>query len=315
MAAKRSRRAAASERRQASATRIGAASSAAGRARRGHGNGARHRRRPRTIRRRGARPRAAAARASRVSGSPAKAPPSGRAPRRSGDRRSCKAQAIAARTVQNVAVTADENGMRVDRFLEAQFPGLEFLPYPARHPQRRGAGQRQAHRSRRTGSRPGRACAFRRCGSISRSRARRAAKPTTRPATFLKSITLYEDADVLVLNKPMGLAVQGGSGTTRHLDGMLDVLRDAHGQRPRLVHRLDKDTAGCLLVAKTRFAAAALAKTFRSRSARKIYWALVAGVPKVRAGPHLDLSRQRGARRRNRSCASPSTARRARAMP
>ena len=82
----------------------------------------------------------------------------------------------------------------------------------------------------------------------------------------------------------MGLAVQGGSGTTRHIDGMLEVLRDAHGQRPRLVHRLDKDTAGCLLVAKTRFAASALAKTFRSRSARKIYWALVAGVPKVQQG-------------------------------
>jgi 23S rRNA pseudouridine955/2504/2580 synthase len=82
----------------------------------------------------------------------------------------------------------------------------------------------------------------------------------------------------------MGLAVQGGSGTTRHIDGMLEAMRDAHGQRPRLVHRLDKDTAGCLLVAKTRFAAAALAKSFRSRSARKIYWALVAGVPKPRQG-------------------------------
>ena len=91
---------------------------------------------------------------------------------------------------------------------------------------------------------------------------------------------------MLVLNKPMGLAVQGGSGTTRHLDGMLEVLRapGPDGQRPRLVHRLDKDTAGCLLVAKTRFAAAALAKTFRSRSARKIYWALTAGVPKPRQG-------------------------------
>jgi 23S rRNA pseudouridine955/2504/2580 synthase len=103
---------------------------------------------------------------------------------------------------------------------------------------------------------------------------------------FLKSITLYEDDDALVLNKPMGLAVQGGSGTTRHIDGMLAALRGAHpdAQRPRLVHRLDKDTAGCLLVAKTRFAAAALAKTFRSRSARKIYWALVAGVPKPKQG-------------------------------
>jgi 23S rRNA pseudouridine955/2504/2580 synthase len=101
---------------------------------------------------------------------------------------------------------------------------------------------------------------------------------------YLKAMTLYEDADVLVLNKPMGLAVQGGSGTTRHIDGMLEALRDAQGVRPRLVHRLDKDTAGCLLVAKTRFAAAALAKSFRSRSARKIYWALVAGVPKPRQG-------------------------------
>src|SRR3984885_8878521 len=82
----------------------------------------------------------------------------------------------------------------------------------------------------------------------------------------------------------MGLAVQGGSGTTRHLDGMLGVMRDAQGQRPRLVHRLDKDTAGCLPGPKTRFAAAALAKTFRSRSARKVYWALVAAVPKVQQG-------------------------------
>jgi 23S rRNA pseudouridine955/2504/2580 synthase len=65
---------------------------------------------------------------------------------------------------------------------------------------------------------------------------------------------------------------------------MLEVMRDASGQRPRLVHRLDKDTSGCLLVAKTRFAASALAKVFRSREARKIYWALVAGVPKPRQG-------------------------------
>src|ERR1044072_8858128 len=86
------------------------------------------------------------------------------------------------------------------------------------------------------------------------------------------------------LNKTMGLSVQGGSGTTRHIDGMLGAMRSPDGQRPRLVHRLDKDTAGCLLVAKTRFAAAALAKTFRSRAARKIYWALTAGVPKPRRG-------------------------------
>ena len=101
---------------------------------------------------------------------------------------------------------------------------------------------------------------------------------------FLKSIILYEDKEMMVLNKPMGLAVQGGPGTTRHIDGLLESMRDDDGQKPRLVHRLDKDTAGCLIIAKTRLAASGLAKTFRSRSARKIYWALVAGVPRVRQG-------------------------------
>ena len=95
---------------------------------------------------------------------------------------------------------------------------------------------------------------------------------------------LFEDADMMVLNKPFGLAVQGGSGTVRHLDGMLEALRDEQGQKPRLVHRLDKDTSGCIVIAKTRFAASALAKSFRSRDTRKIYWALVAGVPRVKQG-------------------------------
>ena len=84
-------------------------------------------------------------------------------------------------------------------------------------------------------------------------------------------MTLFEDDDVLVLNKPAGLAVQGGSGTTHHVDRMLEVMRDSKGQKPRLVHRLDKETSGCLLVAKTRFAASMLTGSFRARSARKIY--------------------------------------------
>ena len=95
---------------------------------------------------------------------------------------------------------------------------------------------------------------------------------------------LFEDADVMVLNKPAGLAVQGGSGITRNVDDMLEVMRDAKGQKPRLVHRLDRETSGCLLIAKTRFAATALTGSFRHRSARKIYWALVAGVPKPKQG-------------------------------
>jgi 23S rRNA pseudouridine955/2504/2580 synthase len=183
--------------------------------------------------------------------------------------------------VQTVAVTADEAGMRVDRFLEAKFPGLSFshIHRVIRKGELRVNGKRVDGKDRLEAGQAVRIPPLK--VDAPKPAASEADEKT---AAFLKSITLYEDADVLVLDKPMGLAVQGGSGTTRHVDGMLDVMRDASGQRPRLVHRLDKDTSGCLLVAKTRFAAAALAKVFRSREARKIYWALVAGVPKPRQG-------------------------------
>ena len=103
-------------------------------------------------------------------------------------------------------------------------------------------------------------------------------------ADFLRGILLYEDDDVFVFNKPAGLAVQGGSGLTRHVDAMLDALRDRKGQKPRLVHRLDRDTSGVLVVARTRLAAQKLAEAFRARTTRKIYWALVKGVPKPKQG-------------------------------
>jgi 23S rRNA pseudouridine955/2504/2580 synthase len=185
--------------------------------------------------------------------------------------------------VQHVTVTADESGMRVDRFLEVRFSGLSFshIQRVIRKGEVRVNGKRTQPKNRLEAGQTVRIPPLRLDPPKPRTAGNAADQKT---AEFLKSITLYEDADVLVFNKPMGLAVQGGSGTVRHVDGMLEVLRDAHGQRPRLVHRLDKDTAGCLLVAKTRFAAAALAKSFRSRSARKIYWALVAGVPKPRQG-------------------------------
>jgi 23S rRNA pseudouridine955/2504/2580 synthase len=185
-------------------------------------------------------------------------------------------------SVQTVAVTADESGMRVDRFLEARFPGLSFshIQRIIRKGELRVNGKRAQPKDRLQAGQAVRIPPLRLAEQA--ARADNAADDTTRD--FLKSITLFEDADVLVLNKPMGLAVQGGSGTTRHIDGMLEALRDQKGERARLVHRIDKDTAGCLLIAKTRFAATALTKTFRTRSARKIYWALVAGVPKPKQG-------------------------------
>jgi 23S rRNA pseudouridine955/2504/2580 synthase len=186
--------------------------------------------------------------------------------------------------VQTVAVTPDESNMRVDRFFEARFPGLSFshIQRIIRKGEVRVNGKRTEPKARLEAGQSVRIPPL----QLEAPKPRDDAPQAQKDRAFIRSITLYEDDDVLVLNKPMGLAVQGGSGTTHHLDGMLGALRGAHpdAQRPRLVHRLDKDTAGCLLVAKTRFAASALAKTFRTRSARKIYWALTAGVPKPAQG-------------------------------
>ena len=194
------------------------------------------------------------------------------------------ATAAVSKGVQTVTVSGDETGMRLDRFFEARFPGLSFshIQRIIRKGEVRVNGRRAQPKDRLQAGQAVRVPPLK----LDAPKPRENASEDQKTRAFLKSITLYEDDDVLVLNKPMGLAVQGGSGTTRHIDGMLGALRGPgpDAQRPRLVHRLDKDTAGCLLVAKTRFAAAALAKTFRSRSARKFYWALVAGVPRPRQG-------------------------------
>jgi len=197
--------------------------------------------------------------------------------------------------VETCTIKDDEADMRLDRWFKMHYPALPFghLQKLLRTGQVRVDGARAKTNTRlEPGQRvrvpPIEKKAGSKSSSISVSSEAMSLKKSGDfkgdDAAFLKSITLFEDRDVLVLNKPMGLAVQGGSGTVRHVDGMLDALRDKDGQRPRLVHRLDKDTSGVLLVAKTRLAAANLAKTFRSRSARKIYWALVAGVPKVKQG-------------------------------
>jgi len=185
--------------------------------------------------------------------------------------------------VQTVVVTADENNMRVDRFLEHRFPGLSFshIQRIVRKGELRINGKRADSKDRLEEGQsvripPLKLDAPKVVGQLSDAE--------TKARDDLQSMILFEDADVMVLNKPAGLAVQGGSGLSRHVDGMLESMRDAKGQRPRLVHRLDRETSGCLLIAKTRFAASTLTGSFRHRSARKIYWALVAGVPKPKQG-------------------------------
>jgi len=184
--------------------------------------------------------------------------------------------------VQTVTVTADEANMRVDRFLEARFPGLSFshIQRIVRKGELRVDGKRADSKDRLEEGQSVRIPPLK----LDAPKVAQVSEAQQKTLDALKAMTLYEDADVMVLNKPAGLAVQGGSGMTRHVDQMLEAMRDAKGQKPRLVHRLDRETAGCLLVAKTRFAASALTGAFRHRSARKIYWALVAGVPKPKQG-------------------------------
>ena len=105
-----------------------------------------------------------------------------------------------------------------------------------------------------------------------------AANASQKDRDFLKELILYEDDEMIAFNKPAGLAVQGGSGQGRHIDGMLPALSEGE-HRPVLVHRLDKDTSGVLLVAKYPAAAARLGELFRSRDMDKVYWAITVGVP------------------------------------
>ena len=98
-------------------------------------------------------------------------------------------------------------------------------------------------------------------------------------AKMMQAAVLYRDEAIIVLNKPAGLPTQGGSGQRRHIDGLAEALRFGAEEKPRLVHRLDKDTSGVLVLARNRMAAKALSDAFRHRDTRKIYWAAVAGVP------------------------------------
>ncbi|MGG7643265.1 RluA family pseudouridine synthase [Rhodovulum sp. YNF3179] len=103
-------------------------------------------------------------------------------------------------------------------------------------------------------------------------------------AEMIRAAVIYRDDHVIALDKPPGLPVQGGSGQTRHVDGLAEALRFGLDEKPRLVHRLDKDTSGVLIMARTQRVAGALTKAFRARETRKIYWAAVAGVPSPRMG-------------------------------
>ncbi|HXI86946.1 MAG TPA: RluA family pseudouridine synthase [Parvularculaceae bacterium] len=184
--------------------------------------------------------------------------------------------------VQTLTVAEGEEGMRLDRWFRAHFPAVTHgaLEKLLRTGQVRVDGGRvKASRRLEVGEAvriPPMAPAPEKARPLG-------AAPRKEDKDFLRSITLYEDDAILALNKPFGLAVQGGAKTTRHIDSMLAAL-EKNGERPRLVHRLDRDTGGLLLLAKTRGAAAKLGATFQRHEVEKTYWALVAGAPRPKQG-------------------------------
>jgi 23S rRNA pseudouridine955/2504/2580 synthase len=187
-------------------------------------------------------------------------------------------------TVEQKTVTDDEAGMRLDRWFRTHFPELSHIQLQKllRSGQVRADGKRVKSDFRIAGGAVIRIPPMNVTRKIA-PKLKEVGNPESARA-FLKSITIYEDEDILLLNKPFGLAVQGGSGLTIHLDGMLRALTDRNGVMPRLVHRLDRDTSGVVLVAKNRRTASALGDAFKKREPEKTYWALVYGVPRPHEG-------------------------------
>ncbi|HWJ76217.1 MAG TPA: RluA family pseudouridine synthase [Kaistia sp.] len=189
-------------------------------------------------------------------------------------------------TVVTKTVAQDEADMRLDRWFKDHYPGLSFghLQKLLRSGQVRVDGGRAKTNDR---VHPGQTIRIPPLGVDDAGGSPHVARPAGArgsAADELMAMCLYEDDHVFVFNKPQGLAVQGGSGLSTHVDAMLEALRDTKGQKPRLVHRLDRETTGVLVVARTRLAASKLAGSFRARATRKIYWALVKGVPRPPQG-------------------------------
>ena len=186
--------------------------------------------------------------------------------------------------VENRTVDRDEAGMRLDRWFKLHFPGLGFghLQKLLRSGQVRVDGGRVETSTRLAGGQQVRIPPLQATDAVQAGAPSVVRRSDDR--AVLQANILHEDAHVLVLNKPAGLAVQGGSGVTRHVDAMLEAYTDRQGRKPKLVHRLDRDTAGVLVVARTRAAAAFLAMAFKERETRKIYWAVAAGVPRPANG-------------------------------
>lgn len=190
--------------------------------------------------------------------------------------------------VQTIIVGDDDAGMRLDRWLKKRFPQLSQVAIEkmCRKGELRIDGGRVKAATRIAPGQEVRVPPLPEPGpAAERSERPLGPRVTDSDAEMIQAAVLWKDEHIIALNKPPGLPSQGGSGLGgRHVDGLTTALLFGFKERPKLVHRLDKDTSGVLLLARTDRVARALSEAFRSRTTRKIYWAAVAGVPHPRMG-------------------------------
>lgn len=182
--------------------------------------------------------------------------------------------------VHYLKVTDDEDGQRLDRFLQKHLKGVPF-----------GLLQKLMRKGQiRVDSKRVKAATRLESGQQVRIPPMEDRKPdgkkqlSEKDAEFIRSLVIYDDGDIIALNKPSGLATQGGTNIKRHVDGMLDALINEEDVRPRIVHRLDKDTSGVLLLARSADIARKMGDVFKSKNIRKIYWALTVPAPEINSG-------------------------------
>ncbi len=185
--------------------------------------------------------------------------------------------------VQTLTVGPQDAEQRLDRWFRRQFPHVSQgqIEKMCRKGEIRVDGGR-VKASSRVG--PGHKVRVPPLDDTRPSRPRTDPQVSEADAAMIRAAVLYRDDHLIVLNKPPGLPSQGGSKQTRHVDALSEALRFGYDEKPRLVHRLDKDTSGILLLARTQRSASALTAAFRHRETRKIYWAAVAGVPQPKMG-------------------------------
>lgn len=202
---------------------------------------------------------------------------------------------------RNFTVKPEDDGIRLDRWFKRQMPDTSFnlVSRWARTGQLRIDGKRATPGDRVLAGQqirvPPAEIVAKAAAEVKPRPKRERLELSADETSFAESLVIYKDSAALVLNKPPGLATQGGTKTEDHVDRLLDALWLDYDCRPKLVHRLDKDTSGALLIARNARTAGHFAKSFSSRTARKVYWAIVVGVPDIHDGMiELPIAKQPG---------------------